>query len=422
VPRLLLVIPFIVLFAGVLVGGHWYLAQRLVLDAGLSPGLERGLVWAIVACAATLILQPIGERTLKPPLSRVIAWPASLWMGLFFYLFLLAAFSDGLLFLGSLFGAETVQAAEAGTQAPAGGLGGVRAAAVAVLALAFVALGMRGWRGGPVLAPVEIFLPRWPAALDGFRIVQISDIHIGPLLDRRFAAELTERVNALDPDLVAVTGDLVDGSVSKLRDEVEPFGGLRARHGVFFVTGNHDHYSGADGWSARMQELGMRVLRNERVTVQCEGGAFELAGVDDHRSGYETFGGEDLDKALAGLSGELPVVLLAHDPSTFKKACRMGIDLQLSGHTHGGQIWPFEYFVRLAIPFVAGLYQRGDAQVYVSRGTGFWGPPMRLGAPAEITEIRIRSGSRPGPEPGGLQSNHDPNPNPNRNTSPGESR
>ena len=253
--------------------------------------------------------------------------------------------------------------------------------------------GGRGARRAPKLARGEVWLGRWPAALDGFRIVQISDIHIGPILGRRFSRELTDRVNALTPDLVAVTGDLVDGSVSKLRDEVAPFGDLRGRHGVFFVTGNHDHYSGADGWTAHIAELGFQILRNRRITVEAEGASFELAGVDDHRSGYETFGGEDLDVALADLPPNRAVVLMAHDPSTFKKACSMGIDLQISGHTHGGQIWPFGYFVRLAVPFVAGLYRRGDAQLYVSRGTGFWGPPMRLFAPAEITEIRLRSGT-----------------------------
>jgi predicted MPP superfamily phosphohydrolase len=393
VPRLLLLIPFVLVFAGVLVGGHWYLAKRLVLEASLSPAVEQGLLWAIAAAALTLVLQPIGERTLRPPLSRVIAWPASLWMGLFFYLFLLVAFTDALIFLGGLVGPATVYAADGADPLGASAIGSFRAGAVVLAAGAFVALGMWGWRGGPRLKPVEIFLPRWPAALDGFRIVQISDIHIGPLLDRRFARELTDRVNALAPDLVAVTGDIVDGSLSKLSDEVAPFGELRARHGVFFVTGNHDHYSGASSWSGRMRELGMQVLRNERVTLDRDGERFELAGVDDHRSGYETFEGEDLDAALAELPADRPVILLAHDPSTFKKACRMGIDLQLSGHTHGGQIWPFEYFVRLAVPFVAGLYARGDAQLYVSRGTGFWGPPMRLGAPAEITEIRLRAGS-----------------------------
>jgi len=165
---------------------------------------------------------------------------------------------------------------------------------------------------------------------------------------------------------------------------------LRARHGVFFVTGNHDHYSGADTWVQRVRGLGFRVLRNERVTIEQDGAAFELAGVDDHRAGFESgSGGEDVDVALAGLPPERAVVLLAHDPATFKRAQGMGIDLQLSGHTHGGQIWPFRYFVRLAIPFVAGLYRRGAARLYVSCGTGFWGPPMRLFAPAEITEIRL---------------------------------
>jgi predicted MPP superfamily phosphohydrolase len=393
VPRLLFVIPLLLVFAGVLIGGHWYLAQRLVLDAGLPPMLEMLLVSGIAALAATLVLQPIGERVLRPPWSRIIAWPASLWMGLFFYLFLLVAFSDLLLALGSLVSPKELHAAGDAPADPSR-MAGLRAAGVAIVALAFVALGLRGRLAGPILKPVEIWLERWPAALDGFRIAQISDIHIGPILDRRFAKELTDRINALAPDLVAVTGDLVDGSVSKLRDEVSPFGELRGRHGVFFVTGNHDHYSGADGWSERVGELGFRSLRNERTTIEQDGARFELAGVDDHRSGFESgHGGEDLLKALADLPPECPVVLLAHDPSTFTKASSMGVDLQLSGHTHGGQIWPFAYFVRLAIPFVAGLYRRGSAQLYVSRGTGFWGPPMRFGAPAEITDIRLRAGS-----------------------------
>ncbi|MCG8591894.1 MAG: metallophosphoesterase, partial [Proteobacteria bacterium] len=169
--------------------------------------------------------------------------------------------------------------------------------------------------------------------------------------------------------------------------------GLRARLGVFFVTGNHDHYSGARAWATLAGELGMRVLRNEHVEIGSGADAFALAGVDDHRAGLlpGDSGGEDLDAALAGIRPELPVILLAHDPSTFKRAHARGIALQLSGHTHGGQIWPFRYLVRLAIPFVAGLYRRANAWLYVSRGTGFWGPPMRLGAPAEITELTLRS-------------------------------
>jgi predicted MPP superfamily phosphohydrolase len=240
---------------------------------------------------------------------------------------------------------------------------------------------------------VELSLERCPESLDGFRILQLSDVHLGPILGRAFASELVERSNALTPDLVAVTGDLVDGGVRQLAGEVAPLAGLRARHGVFFVTGNHDHYSGARSWTQKVRELGMRPLRNERVEIRDGNSCFDLIGVDDHHgSHFASDGGEDLDTALAGRDPQRPAILLAHDPSTLKRASELGIDLQISGHTHGGQIWPFGYLVRLAIPFVAGRFTRHGAQLYVSRGTGFWGPPMRLFAPAEITEIVVRAG------------------------------
>jgi uncharacterized protein len=253
------------------------------------------------------------------------------------------------------------------------------------------AVAMRRGLAPPELCRVEVPLARWPRALDGFRIVQLSDVHLGPLLDRRFAASLAERVNALAPDLVVVTGDLVDGGVGRIGAEAEPLGALRARHGVFFVTGNHDYYSGADDWVARMTRLGWQALRNARVAIERDGAVFDLAGVDDHHGAMvEPGGGEDLARALEGRDPERPVVLLAHDPATFRRASRRGVDLQLSGHTHGGQIWPFNYLVRLAVPYVAGLHRVGESQLYVSRGSGFWGPPMRLLAPAEITEIVLR--------------------------------
>ena len=206
------------------------------------------------------------------------------------------------------------------------------------------------------------------------------------------AALRVERCNALDADLICVTGDLVDGKVSQLADDVEPFRGLTARHGVFFVTGNHDYYSGADAWAGHLGELGLRVLRNERVEIRVGSDLFDLAGVDDHRGDMPGgSSGEDLPRALADRDPGRAVILLAHDPSTFKSASKLGVDLQISGHTHGGQIWPFRYLVRLAVPWVSGLHVRGASQLYVSCGTGFWGPPMRLFAPAEITELVLRS-------------------------------
>jgi len=372
--------------SGFLAGCHYYLALRLVLDPGLTQPWRGLALGAIAGLGASLVLQPIGERWLGPPRSRLIAWPASLWMGFSFLLLLCLFASDvGLWIAGGV--------AAAAEDLPGPGAGaGVRAAAVVGLALLAGLAGLRSGLAPPKLRRVEIELPRWPAGREGYRIVQISDIHIGPILGRAFAAKLVERVNALDPDLVAVTGDLVDGKLELLAGEVAPFAGLRGRDGVYFVTGNHDHYSGADEWAVAIAGLGLRVLRNQRIAIGEGERAFDLVGVDDHRGDLiGAQGGEDLDRALAARDPRRPAILLAHDPSTFRRASTLGIDLQLSGHTHGGQIWPFGLFVRLLIPTVAGRYAKGGAQLYVSRGTGFWGPPMRLFAPAEITEIVLRA-------------------------------
>jgi predicted MPP superfamily phosphohydrolase len=372
--------------SGLLAGLHFYLAQRLVFDVDLAQPWRGLALGAIAGLGASLVLQPIGERRLMPARARWIAWPASLWMG-FAFLLLIGLFASDL----GLWLAGGAAAAAEDSPGP-GDTAGVRAAVVLGLALLAGLAGLRSGLAPPRLRRVEIELPRWPAGRDGYRIVQISDIHIGPILGRAFASRLVERVNALAPDLVAVTGDLVDGRLERLADEVAPFGGLRGRDGVFFVTGNHDHYSGADDWAGAISGLGLRVLRNQRVAIGEGEHAFDLVGVDDHRGDLiGARGGEDLDRALAGRDRARPAVLLAHDPSTFRRAWALGIDLQLSGHTHGGQIWPFGLLVRLVIPTVAGRYAKGSAQLYVSRGTGFWGPPMRLFAPAEITEIVLRA-------------------------------
>jgi predicted MPP superfamily phosphohydrolase len=372
------------LATAVLGGLHYYIARRLVLDPALPEPWRSGLCAAVALLGGMLFLAPLGRRVLPPARARMLVWPAALWMGFAWLLLCGLAASDVLLWL-------TGSPALAAPGAPGAGPSGPRAALVAAVALVAGSFGLFQGLRPPGTRRVEIRLPRWPRALDGFRIAQISDIHVGPILGRDFASEVTRRVNALEPDLVAVTGDLVDGRVEHLAEQVEPFGGLRGRHGVFFVTGNHDHYSGARDWAARMRELGMRVLRNERVAIGGDDG-FDLVGVDDHRGNPVAGDGrEDLPRALDGRDRSRPAVLLAHDPSTFKRAAELGIDLQLSGHTHGGQIWPFGYLVRLAVPWVAGLHVKRDSRLYVSCGTGFWGPPMRLGAPAEITEIVIRS-------------------------------
>jgi predicted MPP superfamily phosphohydrolase len=228
--------------------------------------------------------------------------------------------------------------------------------------------------------------------LDGITIVQLSDMHVGPIIGRTFVERIVAQANAIEPDLIAITGDLVDGSVEQLRERVAPLAQLRARFGVFFVTGNHEYYSGAQAWCAEIERLGIRVLRNERVVIGRDGESFDLAGIDDlyaQRSGAGE--GSHLTRALAGYDSSRELVLLAHQPSAVKEASALGVGLQLSGHTHGGQIWPWNFLVRLQQPVVSGLARVGKTQVYVSNGTGYWGAPMRLAAPAEITRLRLRS-------------------------------
>jgi hypothetical protein len=358
---------------------HWYVAHGFVIaPAWPEPWRTLG-----VACVplmfAGVFAQLALERSLSLPWLRIVSWPFALWLGVFWLGFVALVVTDvALSLMGAASGAEPRELARS------------RAFAAAGLVLVAGGAALRSGLCVPRVKRVEIALARWPRALDGFRIAQISDIHIGPILGRGFAEQLVARVNALAPDLIAVTGDLVDGGVAQIGGEVEPFAALRAKYGVYFVPGNHDFYSGVDGWLDRVRALGLRVLRNERVPIGGEAG-FDLAGVDDHRGDWRRGSTEDVAAAVAGRDPQRALVLLAHDPATFEAAVGAGVDLQISGHTHGGQIWPFNAFVRISTPFVAGLHARGASQIYVTRGVGFWGPPMRLFAPSEIAEIVIRA-------------------------------
>ncbi len=382
---------FLLLFGSVIGLTHFYLVLRLVLVPQVPSPFREALIVAAVLLGACLFLRPIAARLFDGRIAAALSWPAFVWMGVSFLLLVLLFGSD--LVLSAL--GRAAWAIGESSEEPALS-DRAQATIVAVGGLVLSGWGMTLGLGRPAIRRIELTLATWPTALDAFRIVQLSDVHIGPLLGRRFAESIVARVNALEPDVIAITGDLVDGSVERLAGEVEPLRRLDARHGTFFVTGNHDYFSRADPWIERARELGWRVLRNERVTIGFGEDTFDLAGVDDRIA--HLFGGdhgEDLERALAGRDRRRPVVLLAHNPSTFDGAAESGVDLQLSGHTHGGQIWPFVYLVRLITPYVAGMYRRGRSVLYVSRGTGFWGPPMRLFKPAEITEIRLRSTGSP---------------------------
>ncbi|MFH9606424.1 metallophosphoesterase [Streptomyces sp. NPDC017448] len=258
--------------------------------------------------------------------------------------------------------------------------------AAAAAGLATVGYGAYGVLRGPSVRRITVPLAKLPRAAHGFRIAVVSDIHIGPILGRAHTRRIVDTINATSPDLVAVVGDLVDGSVADLGSAAEPLAALRARHGSYFVTGNHEYFSGAQQWVDHVRELGLVPLENARVEIE----GFDLAGVNDIAG--ETEGqGPDFVRALGDRDRGRAAVLMAHQPVVIHDAVEHGVDLQLSGHTHGGQLWPGNFLAELANPTVAGLERYGDTQLFVSRGAGAWGPPVRVGAPSDITVVELAS-------------------------------
>ncbi|MFE4409693.1 metallophosphoesterase [Streptomyces sp. NPDC056821] len=262
----------------------------------------------------------------------------------------------------------------------------VVAGGTAAVALGTVGHGTYGVLRGPRVKRVTVPLAKLPRAAHGFRIAVVSDVHLGPVLGRGFAQKVVDTVNATQPDLIAVVGDLVDGSVKDLGPAAAPLAGLRARHGAYFVTGNHEYFSGAEQWVEEVRRLGLHPLENARTELP----AFDLAGVNDVR-GESEGQGPDFERALGDRDTARACVLLAHQPVQIHEAVRHGVDLQLSGHTHGGQLWPGSLLAAAANPTVAGLERYGDTQLYVSRGAGAWGPPTRVGAPSDITVVQLAS-------------------------------
>ncbi|MDJ0396302.1 metallophosphoesterase [Rhodococcus sp. G-MC3] len=270
-----------------------------------------------------------------------------------------------------------------------------RVLAVAVVIVVAVLLGWGHYEAMRVPRVIErdVVLPRLGSDLDGLRVVMITDTHYGPIDRAGWSAKVVEVVNRLDADIACHIGDLADGSVERRRHQVEPLRDVKARLAKVYVTGNHEYFGEAQEWLDHMESIGWTALHNKHITVERESDSLVLAGVDDRTAaGSHVAGhGADLDRALAGSDPELPIFLLAHQPKQIDDAVRRGVDVQVSGHTHGGQIWPFEYLVRLDQPTVHGLSAHGErTQLYTSRGTGYWGPPFRVFAPSEITVLTLR--------------------------------
>jgi len=368
-------------------GIHYYVWRRLVRPAELPPRWHRAVSYSMLALFVSIPVTTWGRNAL-PKLSATMGWVAMPWMALVSLTFIALVVIDIVHLARRVVRREPAVTSLSRRTFLARATGG----AALLVGGTSVARGMIEARGTHQVVDVEVPLAKLPRALDGFTIVQLSDLHVGLTIDRAFVQKVVDHANALSPDLIALTGDLVDGRVADLRDEVAPLRELRARHGLFAVTGNHEYYSGADPWIDEITRLGVRYLRNERVTIGSGDESFELAGVDDYSAdGYHGHG-EDLPRALAGRDPKRALVLLAHQPRQVRTAALHGVDLQLSGHTHGGQIWPWHYIVKLQQGgLLAGRYQYKTTQLYVTRGCGYWGPPVRLLAPLEITRVILRA-------------------------------
>jgi predicted MPP superfamily phosphohydrolase len=389
------IIIFLTMVISIAASLHFYLWARLIRDTSLPTTWRRVGTVAVVTLVVALLGSLFARRMIPIGASRSFLLPIYIWMGMMFLMFLGLLSGDIVRLLLKL--VSLVQTSETRAVADperriflARTIGGV-ATTAAVAATLF------GTRRALALSnvvteKVDVPLTRLPRALDGFRIVQLSDLHIGPTLGKEWLEGIVHRANKLEPDIIVITGDLVDGDVETLRPEVAPLAKLAAKQGVFFCTGNHEYYSGAVSWCAEVQRLGIRVLRNERVSIGNGEASFDLAGVDDYSAkGMAPGHGPDLQRALAGRDQSRELVLLAHQPRHIHQAAEAGVGLQLSGHTHGGQIWPWHYLIYLQQPYVSGLVNHQGTMLYVSQGTGFWGPPIRIGSRCEISQITLRS-------------------------------
>ncbi|MEN4920416.1 metallophosphoesterase [Achromobacter spanius] len=368
---------------------HVYVGARLIPDFLLGG---EGTAAAILALVLSCVLIPLGmlaRSSIHPPWGDRIAWIGLLAMGLFSSLFVLTVLRDALL-LATWLANLAIHA-----ELPWATLRCASAWTVAGLSLAGSLAGLYNARRLARVVDVDVPIAGLPRDLDGFTIVQISDIHVGPTIKKRYVQAIVDAVNAQLPDMVAITGDVVDGSVEQLAAQASPLGQLRAPYGVYLVTGNHEYYSGAAPWVAEFRRMGLRVLMNEHALIHPSGLPMVVAGVTDYSAGsFDPQQRSNPRAALAGAPADaFPRILLAHQPRSAAAAEPLGYTLQLSGHTHGGQFFPWGFFVRFQQPFTAGLHRLGGMWVYTSRGTGYWGPPKRLWAPSEITRLRLRAAS-----------------------------
>ena len=380
---------------------YGFTGWRLIVPASIDP------VWKVLAWVAVVIFFVLAPLPILLRFAGVearwvdrLSWVAYTSMGFFVLLFVILAVRD-LLWLAGLTTKKTADMIGGNPRNPAryGGLFDpdrrrflINTSNLGVLVLtgSLSTYGFWASRRRPVVKEVTVALSDLPADFEGFRIVQITDLHLGPTIKRDWMQMVVDQANALSADVIAVTGDLVDGPVPYLKDDVAPIAELRAPHGVCFITGNHEYYSGVLPWIEEIRRLGLTVLLNEHRVIERGSARMLLAGVTDYHGGYSIPGqASDPVGAMSGAPPCSPKILLAHQPNSIFVSSKAGYDLQISGHTHGGQFFPGNWLARMAQPYIRGLHKHDNTWIYVSCGTGYWGPPLRLGAPSEITVIKL---------------------------------
>lgn len=387
-------LTFFFIVHGLWAGLHAYVALRLLAPLELGRG-ARGFVYVIAALLAGISpLVLFADMMFEPLPALIFRWLAWVYIGGFSTLFGLILARD--LAYGAALLLDRVRVRRGRTPylpSPERRRFLLKASGGAAVGLSALttAYGIRAARRAPEVVEVEVPIAGLPRELDGYHIVQLSDVHVGETIDKDFLLPIIEQVTSLSADLIVLTGDLVDGSVDKLRADVSPFAYLRAPDGVFCVTGNHEYYSGAEEWCARFTELGLTMLINQHALIERGAARLLLAGVTDLREGKNVPGhASDPEAALAGAPRHDLRILLAHQPRSAFRAAELGYHLQLSGHTHGGQFFPWNLLVGLVQPQSRGLGKIDDLWLYVNRGTCYWGPPNRTGVRAEITSLRLR--------------------------------
>jgi uncharacterized protein len=382
-------IYFLLIFTGILYAAQFYIGKRLISSSDIPDKFKRA-AWIILLLTPlftpiSFILRFSGSQGI---FVDILGWIAFLNMGFFSLVIAAVFFRDiTLLIIKLVSKAWKPKVFDHSRRAFLGN--GVNYSIIGASAL-LTGYGFYEARRQPDLKMETIFLPKLPPEFEGYQIAQFSDLHVGPTIKRSFTESVVRQINALEPDMIVFTGDLVDGTVNGLKNDVAPLSELSARNGVFFVTGNHEYYSGALSWIDEANRLGMHVLLDEHTIINKGNDHILLAGVTDYTAASmipEHV--SDPHKAILGAPDTAVKILLAHQPKNIYQAADAGFDLQLSGHTHGGQYLPWRYMVTLSQPYVVGLNKHENTWIYVNKGTGYWGPPLRLGVPSEVTVLTL---------------------------------